>query len=65
MTASSIFFYLFKSLIIIVHLCIVIIHLEKKNEVRIARSMRLTVRTLLSVDAYFCCREETGERSEK
>ena len=65
--ASSIFFYLFKSLIIILHLCTVIIHLakkKKKNEVTIARSMRLTMKTLFSADAYFCCREEAGEREK-
>lgn len=50
--AASIFFYLFKSLIIILHLCTVIIHLEKKYELRIARSMRLTAKSLFSSDVY-------------
>ena len=49
--AASIFFYLFKSLIIL-HLCTVIIHLEKKYELRIAGSMRLTAKSLFSSDAH-------------
>ena len=51
-SSFNFFFYLFKSLIIILHLCTVIIHLEKKYELRIARSMRLTAKSLFSSDVY-------------